>query len=121
MAFVPSLPSATRPGRQHMGLSHSQYAGWGPTMSLQVTRRTWAISLPVVYAGVQGSGWRSGSRSYFAAACPLGTARDGRCAPCSPASSKIHGVGCAALAGHLSSVTLDLFVACHRSARSAAK
>ena len=41
-------------------------------MSLQVTRRTWAISLPAVYAGAHVSGWRSGARNYSAAACPRG-------------------------------------------------
>ena len=51
----------------------------GPTQSLQVTRRTWAIGLPAVYAGAQVSGWRSRARNYSAAVCPLGAARDGRC------------------------------------------
>ena len=37
-----------------MRLSEQQLGG--PTQSLQVTRRTWAISLPVVYARPQGSG-----------------------------------------------------------------
>ena len=50
-----------------------------------------------------------GARNNSAAVCRHGTARDGRYAPCSPSSSKIHGVGGSALAGHLSSVTLDPF------------
>ena len=57
----------------------------------QVTRRMWAISLPAVYAEAHVSGWRLGARNYSAAACPPGAARDGRYAPCSPSSSKIHG------------------------------
>ena len=76
-------------------------------MSLQVTRRTWAISLPAVYAWPQGLGWQVMARNQSAAVCPQGAARDGRYAPCSPSSSKIPGVGGSASAGHLSSVTLD--------------
>ena len=40
-----------------------------------------------------GPAWRFTVRIYHAVVRPQGAARDGRCAPCSPVSSKIHGVG----------------------------
>ena len=65
----------------------------GPTQSLQVTRRTRAMSFLAMCSWAQGQGWQVMARNQSETVCPRGTARDGRCAPCSPSSSKIHGVG----------------------------
>ena len=93
-----SDPLASNP-HNSLRLIESRLLPWrfgmnlGPTQSLQVTRRTWAISLPIVYAWSLGSGSRLGARNTPQRSARRVQLATGAVAPCSPYSSKIHGVG----------------------------